>query len=63
MTRILHAFGIAPMSLAVDLVSSVSSAPRPMRSHARGDDPSMAGTGSSSLSGRGKRSGAAEQLC
>jgi hypothetical protein len=27
MTRILHAFGIAPMSLAVDLVSSVSSVP------------------------------------
>ena len=27
MTRILHAFGIAPMSLVVDLVSSVSSVP------------------------------------
>jgi hypothetical protein len=48
MTRILHAFGIAPMSLAVDLVSSVSSVPD-LCVRARGDDPSMAGTGSSSL--------------
>ena len=45
MTRILHAFGIAPMSLAVDLVSSVSSAPDPCAPTLEETIP-MAGTGS-----------------